>query len=74
MSITKRSLLLIILFGSLYLAGCVIVGKKTSIISDIKIAFKGNYKVDPYMEKHMPRTVAVLPFIDESKRAQLELV
>ncbi|MBW1744976.1 MAG: DUF799 family lipoprotein [Deltaproteobacteria bacterium] len=67
MSLTKRSLLLIILFGSLYLAGCVIAGKKTAIISDIKIAFKGTYKVDPYMEKHIPRTVAVLPFIDESK-------
>jgi len=59
--ITKRFLLLIILFTSLYLTGCVIAGKKTSIISHIKTAFKGTYKVDPYMEKHMPRT------IDESR-------
>lgn len=65
--ITKRFLLLIILFGSLYLTGCVIAGKKTAIVSDIKTAFKGTYKVDPYMEKHMPQTIAVLPFIDESK-------
>ncbi|MCK4469532.1 MAG: DUF799 family lipoprotein [Desulfobacterales bacterium] len=65
--IITRSLLLIIIFVSLYLTGCVVAGKKTAIISDIKIAFKGTYKVDPYMEKHMPRTVAVLPFIDESK-------
>ena len=65
--IITRSLLLIILFASLYLTGCVVSGKKTAIISGLKIAFKGTYKVDPYMEKHMPRTVAVLPFIDESK-------
>ena len=65
--IIKISLLLTIIFVSLYLTGCVVAGKKTAIISDIKIAFKGTYKVDPYMEKHMPRTIAVLPFIDESK-------
>ncbi|MEA3429335.1 MAG: DUF799 family lipoprotein, partial [Thermodesulfobacteriota bacterium] len=65
--ITTRSLLLIIMFASLYLTGCVAASKKTAIISDIKIAFKGTYKVDPYMEKHMPRTIAILPFIDESK-------
>ncbi|MBU4066765.1 MAG: DUF799 family lipoprotein [Proteobacteria bacterium] len=65
--ITKRFLLLIIIFASLYLAGCAAVGTKTAIVSDIKTAFKGTYKVDPYMEKHMPRTIAVLPFIDESK-------
>ncbi|MBW2569078.1 MAG: DUF799 family lipoprotein, partial [Deltaproteobacteria bacterium] len=65
--IITRFLLLIIILVSLYLAGCVAAGKKTAIISDIKIAFKGTYKVDPYMEKHMPRTIAVLPFINESK-------
>ena len=65
--IIKKPLLLIIIFASLYLTGCVVAGKKTAIVSDIKIAFKGTYKVDPYMEKHMPRTVAILPFIDESK-------
>ncbi|MBU4462929.1 MAG: DUF799 family lipoprotein [Proteobacteria bacterium] len=65
--IIKISLLLIIMFASLCLFGCVAVGKKTAIISDIKIAFKGTYMVDPYMETHMPRTIAVLPFVDESK-------
>jgi len=65
--ITKRFLLLIIMFAGLYLAGCAAFDKKTTIVSDIKTAFKGTYKVDPYMEKHMPRTIAVLPFIDESK-------
>ncbi|MCG2831398.1 MAG: hypothetical protein L6302_10135, partial [Desulfobacteraceae bacterium] len=65
--ITKRFLLLIIIFASLYLTGCAAFGKKTAIVSDIKTAFQGTYKVDPYMEKHMPRTIAVLPFIDESK-------
>ncbi len=65
--IKKRFLLLIIMFASLYLIGCAAFGKKTAIVSDIKAAFKGTYKVDPYMEKHMPRTIAVLPFIDESK-------
>ncbi|MBL7196147.1 MAG: DUF799 family lipoprotein [Desulfobacterales bacterium] len=65
--IITRSLLLIIMFASIYLTGCVVAGKKTAIVSDIKTAFKGTYKVDPYMEKHIPRTVAILPFIDESK-------
>jgi len=64
---TTISLLLIIMFASLCVFGCVAVGKKTAIVSGIEIAFKGTYKVDPYMEKHMPRTVAVLPFVDESK-------
>jgi len=63
----KISLLLIMMFANLYLMGCVAVGNKTAIVSNIEIAFKGTYKVDPYMEKHMPRTVAILPFVDESK-------
>ncbi|MEA3280387.1 MAG: DUF799 family lipoprotein, partial [Thermodesulfobacteriota bacterium] len=65
--IITRSLLLIILFAGLCLNGCVAAGKKTVIVSDIKTAFKGTYKVDPYMETHIPRTIAVLPFVDESK-------
>jgi len=32
--------------------------------------FKGTYKVDPYLKTHMPRTVAVLPFVDQSRGKQ----
>ena len=46
--------------------GCVVYTKKTKITPQMTSLFKGTYKVDPYMEDHKPRTVAVLPFIDKS--------
>lgn len=48
--------------------GCATVAtKKTAITPEIQTFFKGTYKVDPYLKAHMPRTVAVLPFMDRSK-------
>ena len=46
---------------------CTVATKKTAISPTITTLFKGTYKVDPYLEKHKPRTVAVVPFIDKSK-------
>lgn len=62
---TLVALLLTILIG-----GCVIATKETIIAPEILAQFKGTYKIDPYMEKNRPLTVAVLPFFDQSKSKQ----
>ena len=49
------------------LQGCVVATKDTIISPEIISRFKGEYKVDPYMKDHIPKTVAVLPFLDLSK-------
>lgn len=55
-------------FFSFILLGCAGVDtKKTSTTPQIETSFKGAYDIDPYMKAHMPRTVAVLPFVDRSK-------
>ncbi|HOG16114.1 MAG TPA: DUF799 family lipoprotein [Syntrophales bacterium] len=46
--------------------GCLVATKNTIISPEITSLFKGQYKIDPYMEDHRPRTVAVLPFVDQS--------
>ncbi len=48
------------------ISGCVVDTKDTKIVPQISTVFNGTYKVDPYMEDHKPRTVAVLPFVDKS--------
>ena len=53
---------------SFILSGCAgVETKKTPAGSPIETSFKGTYEITPYMETHMPRTVAVLPFVDRSK-------
>ncbi|MBN2255485.1 MAG: DUF799 family lipoprotein [Deltaproteobacteria bacterium] len=49
------------------LAGCVVATKSTAISPDIREMFEGTYKIDPYMEKHKPVSIAVIPFTDESR-------
>ena len=46
---------------------CVIATKETAITPQIRELFSGTYKVDPYMESHKPKTVAVLPFFNQAK-------
>ena len=46
--------------------GCLVATQSTLISPQIKSIFKGTYEVDPYMEDHKPRTVAVLPFVNEA--------
>ena len=52
---------------SLSICGCMIATPHTVVTPQISSLFEGTYKVDPYMEKHRPRTVAVLPFFDRSR-------
>jgi len=71
---TTRSLAFCVshfLLCSLIFLGCATVAtKKTVITPEIMTFFKGTFKVDPYLKTHMPRTVAVLPFVDQSKSKQ----
>jgi len=62
--------ILTVTFALLLFMGCVVDTKDTKIAPQIRSLFKGTYKVYPYMEKHMPRLVAVLPFNDVSKSQQ----
>ena len=60
-----------LVFCALVFLGCATVAtKKTAISPEIRSFFEGTYEVDPYLETHMPRTVAVLPFVDQSKSKQ----
>ncbi len=52
---------------------CMVATKETAIspqIRDLHALFKGAYKIDPYMEKHKPQTIAVLPFLNLAKSQQ----
>ena len=55
---------------AVFLCGCVVATKKTAISPQIREIFDGTYKVDPYMEKHKPVTIAILPFTDKSRSRQ----
>lgn len=47
--------------------GCVVATPGTAISPEIRSPFEGKYQVYPYMERHVPQSVAVLPFIDVSQ-------
>ena len=49
------------------LQSCTVATKGTIITPEITNLFEGEYKVDPYMKDHIPRSVAILPFVDQSK-------
>jgi hypothetical protein len=67
----KKAAFIIVGFALLLMMqGCVVATKETAIapqIKDLHEVFKGTYKVDPYMEKHVPKTIAVLPFYNQAK-------
>jgi hypothetical protein len=46
---------------------CVVATKQTAISPQIQELFKGTFNIDPYMEDHKPKTVAVLPFFNQAK-------
>ncbi|MFH2075489.1 MAG: GNA1162 family protein [Pseudomonadota bacterium] len=54
-------------FIAIMISGCVVATQGTVILPRISTLYEGTYKVDPYMEKHRPRTIAVLPFFDRSR-------
>jgi len=47
----------------LVLQSCLVATQNTIITPEITSLFEGEYKVDPYMKDHIPRSVAVLPFV-----------
>jgi hypothetical protein len=51
----------------LALQSCLVATQNTIITPEITSLFEGEYKVDPYMKDHIPKSVAVLPFVDLSK-------
>jgi len=59
--------LFLIVFLSIFLLNCVLATKRSGVVSEVRSLFEGTYKVDPYMEKHLPRSVAIVPFVDQSK-------
>jgi len=52
--------------AALLLQGCLVSTPSTLITPEVRSMFEGEYKVDPYMKKHVPLYVAVLPFVDLS--------
>jgi len=67
----RRYLLIVIALPLMVMfQSCVVATKETAITPQIRDLFKGTYKIDPYMEKHKPQTVAVLPFINLARSQQ----
>ena len=56
----------LILATALMLQGCLVSTPSTLILPEVRSLFEGEYKVDPYMKKHVPLSTAVLPFVDLS--------
>jgi hypothetical protein len=60
--------LTVLVFSTLLiLQGCVVATRDAVITPQIRSLYEGTYEVDPYMADHKPRTVAVLPFINQAK-------
>jgi hypothetical protein len=59
-----------ILLVMISIQGCVVATDTTVITPMIRDLFQGKSIVDPYMEGHRPVTVAVLPFMDQSRKKE----
>ena len=46
-------------------AGCVYT-EQAKVMAPVVLPFKGDYRVDPALEKNPPQTVAVLPFLNRT--------
>ncbi len=64
---TSACTLILITF---FISSCLVATKGTKISPQITSMFEGEYKVDPYFEKNKPRSVAVLPFVNNSANQQ----
>ena len=62
----KQLLSLLIIPAVIFLQSCLVSTPSTLITPEIRSLHEGDYKVDPYMKKHVPLFVAVLPFVDLS--------
>ena len=52
------------------LQSCLVSTQTTIITPEIRNLFEGEYKIDPYMKDHVPKSVAVLPFINLSDKKE----
>jgi len=59
--------LILLLF---FISSCLVDIKGTKISPQINTQFGGKYTVDPYFDKNKPRTVAVLPFVNNASSQQ----
>jgi len=64
---SKTILSLISLF---LLPGCVVTTKKDVLPPPIRSLYEGEYKVGEYLKDHQPKTVAILPFRNETKKEE----
>lgn len=66
---SKLKLLTILFFLPIVctLQSCLVATKDTVITPEIRSLYEGEYKIDPYMKDHVPKSVAVMPFVDLSK-------
>lgn len=60
----------LILFLALAFQSCLVSTPSTIILPEIRSLYEGDYKVDPFMKDHIPRTVAVLPFVNLSEKKE----
>ena len=63
----KMSVGLILLF---ILPGCVVATKKDVVPPPIRSLYEGEFKVGEYLKDHQPKTVAILPFKNETKKEE----
>jgi hypothetical protein len=62
--------LLFVLPVLFFVQSCLVSTKSTIITPEIRSLFEGEYKVDPYMQDHIPKSVAVLPFVNLSEKKE----
>jgi hypothetical protein len=63
----KLLTLLFLLPIFIVLQSCLVATQDTIITPEIRSLYEGDYKIDPYMKDHVPKSVAVMPFVDLSK-------
>ena len=61
---------LMVLLVMVSIQSCVVATETTAIAPQIRDLFQGKFAIDPYMENHRPLTVAVLPFMDQSRKKE----
>jgi hypothetical protein len=63
----QRLVLFAVLPATFILQSCLVATQDTIITPEIRSLYEGEYKIDPYMKDHVPKSVAVMPFVDLSK-------
>jgi hypothetical protein len=50
--------------------GCAVTSRKDVVPPPIRSLYEGEYKVGKYLKDHQPKTVAILPFKNETKKEE----